>query len=257
MTMCFRAYDGKVAFWEKPPSGDPMAPFDDPLNNMQYVRFHSDLQYLANVLRGLGITVNHALVAGVTGTGYSVGAGSGSSGGSTPISNGQIVIADHVLYEHDLGYPPLAAVMYDDYLVSGITAVQEASNRVRFVSSWVDETNVYLREIGISSSSALGAVDRDYDVYVFKDTEADPAEPLLHVKMATPPRIVYGHGKISDETRPIRRTAPGDQELFLPVTRNIDIRNGGIRVMNPDDGWVDNGEYNGGLFNFGYVPVSY
>lgn len=257
MVMCFRAKDGKVAFWEKPPTGDPMAPFDDPLENMEYIRFHSDLQYLANVLRGLNVSVNHPTVAGVTGSGYSVGAGGGSSGGSTPISNGQIAIADHLLFEHSLGYAPLAFVMYGDYLVSGATAVQEASNRVRMVSSWVDETNVYLREIGISSSLALGAVTRAYDAYVFKDVAADPALPLLHVKMSAPPRIIYGHGKISDDTRPIRRTAPGDQELFLPVTRNIDIRNGGMRVMNPTDGWVDIGEYNGGLFNFDYVPVSY
>lgn len=257
MTMCFRAYDGKVAFWEKPPSGDPMAPFDDPIGNMQYVRFHSDMQYLANVLVATGVTVSHAAVSGVSGSGYSIGAGAGTSGSSTPTSNGQIVSADHILFEHGLGYAPLAFVMYGDYLVSGVTAVQEASNRVRLVSSWVDDTNVYLREIGISSSSALAAASRDYDVYVFKDTAADPAEPLLHVKMTTPPRIVYGHGKISDETRPIRRTAPGDQELFVPVTRNIDIRNGGVRVMNPTDGWVDNGEYNGSLFNFDYVAVSY
>ena len=257
MTMCFRAYDGKVAFWEKPPSGDPMAPFDDPLGNMQYVRFHSDMQYLANVLVETGVTVNHALVAGVSGSGYSIGAGAGTSGSSTAISSGQIVTADHTLYAHSLGYTPLAFVMYGNYLVSGITAVQEASNRVRLVSSWADETNVYLREVGISSSSALVAVDRDYDVYVFKDTAADPAEPLLHVKMSTPPRIVYGHGKISDETRPIRRTDVGDPELYIPVSRHIDIRNGGVRVMNPDDGWVDSGEYNGGMFNFEYVPVSY
>ena len=257
--MCFRAHDGKVAIWEKPASGDPMAPFDDPLEHMDLVRFHSDLQFLNSRLTALSVTVNHTSVAGVTGTGYSMSAGSGSTGTSTPISNGQVVTNDYTLFNHGLGYAPIYFVLFGGTVISGGLGVQKATSQLRLVSSYATTSLIRIRDVGISSQSALPAVSLNYDVYVFKDLDIDPAQPLFHVKLQDPgKRITMGHGKVSNSDDTVRRTKPGDTlNLPLPVTRQSDIRNGDIRSFKADGTYAQLAKYNGSLFSYDFVPVTF
>lgn len=256
--MCFRAFDGKVAIWEKPPSGDPMAPFNEPLKHMEYVRFHSDLQYLNSQLISTAMSINHTAVAGVTGTGYSVSNGGSASAGAQ-IASGQVVANEYVLYTHNLGYAPLFFALFNGTVISGGIGVQKAANQQRLVSAFSTTTQIKIRDVGISSAVALPAVTREYDVYIFKNLVADPLLPMFHVKLTNPgKRIIFGRGRISDSQITVRRTKPGDGvQLPFPVSRSVDVRNGDIRSLQADGTFTQLGSYNGTLFGFDFVPVSF
>lgn len=252
--MCFRATDGKVAIWEKPPSGDPMAPFSDPTAYIEYIKFHSDLQYLSSAIYTPGVSVNHALVAGVTGSGYSVSAGSGSSGSSTPITNGQIAVASYELVTHSLGYAPLCYVIYNGQIVSPGTVIDDPENQIRMVSVYSTTSKIFLREVAISSSADLPAVTREYDVIVFREPAADPAARLFDLSASRP--MVLGKGKVTEENLPIRRILPGETASFyIPLDRTIDIKNGAIRSISPVGGQSDLGFYNGGFISVEAIEV--
>lgn len=257
--MCFRAHGGKVAIWEKPAVGDPMAPFDTPLDHMDLVKFHSDFQFMNSRLTSLAVSVNHLVVTGVTGTGYSVAAGAGSSGTSTPISNGQVVSNEYALYTHSLGYAPLYFVLYEGTVISGAVGVQKATNQLRLVSSYATTTQIKLKDTGISSTSDLAAVTRSYDVYVFKDLAPDPGEPLFKAKLTgAGAGITMGHGKVANTEDTVRRQRPGDTlDLPVPVSRQSDVRNGDIRSVLADGSFTQVGKYNGSLFSYDFVPVTF
>ena len=255
--ICFRAHNGKVAIWVKPPSGDPMAPFTDPLNNLQYVRFHSDFQYLSDAIIGPGRTVNHTSVAGVTGTGFTVSAG-GSSSGATQAANGQVVTATYDLYTHNLGYVPLFFVVYNGEIISGCNVVQEDTEyRSRTVSVFATTTKIRLKDVGYSSANSLGAVSRSYDVYIFKNTAPDMSKPLFRAKPGlSSEAVVMGHGKITSDQRVIRRAASGEALLYFPLDRVADIGNGAIRTISPISGVHNVGKYLGHFFTTKVIPVT-
>lgn len=257
MVMVFHAENGKVAIWEKPPSGDPMAPFTDPMDNLDYVRFHSDFQYLSDAIIALGQSINHTSVAGVTGTGFTVSAGSGSSG-ATQAANGQVVSAEYDLYTHSLGYVPLFFVVYDGEIISGCNVVQEDTEyRSRTVSVYATSTKIRLKDVGYSSANALGAVTRSYDVYIFRDTAADMSKPLFHVEPTlSSEAVVMGHGKITSDQRVIRRADVGESPLYLPFERVADVGNGAIRTISPISGIHNVGKYLGFFFSTEVIPVT-
>jgi len=258
MVMCFRAKGGTVAIWEKPPSGDPMAPFDNPYDHLEYIRFHSDLQYLANNLISTNISINHALVAGQIGTGYSTSAGSGSTGTSPAIADGRITASNLDLYTHSLGYIPLFFVLYNGMILSGGVPVQFGSSQLRTVSAFATTSKIIIRDIGISSELDLPAVTLQYDVYIFKDPAADPVLPVFQVKTGAPEKLILGQGKIQAGQSVVRKAEPGDSPVLnFPLTRTSDTRNGNFRFLRPDGTRGDTGRYAGVLNNMDYMPVSF
>lgn len=256
MVVCLRIKDGRAAIWVKPTSGDKMAPFDDPTAHFDKIRFCSDFQYLSAPLI-TQVTINHAQVNGVTGTGYTgASAGGTNTGSSEPIANGQVVPASHTLYTHNLGYPPFHMVLLDGEVLNG-GAVQVQSGRLRLVSSYATNSIIGLREIGMSSTANLSAVSRTYDVIVFRELAADPAKPLWHVRLDDG-LIVMGQGKIDQESRVLRRAADEEEPTFyVPVTRTSDTRNGAIRTISPIGGIKDYGLYIGDLIQAEAIPVTY
>lgn len=256
MTIVSRVFNGKIAIWEKPLTGDPLAPFNDPSNHIDLIKFHSDLQYLANTLEST-TTINHTSLAGVTGTGYTVSNAGGSSGSSQPISNGQVRVSDLLLYTHGLGYAPLTYVIVDDQLITPGLTIQNLDDRWRGVSVYATTTGIYLREVAISSVSALPTVSKSYRVIIFREPTADPALPTFHVKPADG-IFVMGRGKINQDTLPIRRVVPGDPFAFyIPIDRIADIRNGALRIINSDGLVVTLGQYNGPFNQTQTIQVTY
>lgn len=258
MTKALRAYGGKFAIWEKPASGDAMAPFNDPTEHMAEVYFHSDLQYLAKLLEDASVTINHTSLAGVTGSGISGAPASGgsTSGSSQPISDGDIRATDWTLYTHNLGYVPLYMVMYGQEIVSGATLVQEESNwRRRIVSSFATTSIIGLREMAFSSDDTLSAASRNYRVLVFRDPAPDPAKGLLKL---SPAEVYFGQGKVDSGDALIRRVRVGDtQTFYLPVTETVDVWNGAVRAVSPAGAVNVAGNYSGGLFDLSFIEVAY
>jgi peptidoglycan hydrolase-like protein with peptidoglycan-binding domain len=247
--------DQRMVIWQKPPSGDHMAPYDDPLAHMDLIRFHSDWRYL-KIADETDVTVNHAQVNGVSGTGYAPP--SAASGSTGAIANGQIVTTTHNLFTHGLPYTPKFFVLIDDVIVTQGTVVQLTSDRkkVRFISPYVTSTQVRLKEIGISNTDALPALSQDYRVIVLKDPIADPAAPLTWLRADGNP-IILGHGKITSEDRTLRRTGfLGDEVLKLPDGQTADIRNGALRtILNGQT--REFGQYIGSFFQADTIDVTF
>lgn len=250
--LCTRVHAGKMVIWEKPPSGDPMAPFDDPVANFNLIRFCSDFQYFSNALQVNGISVSHSAVAGVTGSGYA--APSSSSGNTGPIANGQIVTTNKLLYTHSLGYVPHFFVLFNGAIVYGGTVVQQTSDKkkARKVSAYATTTEIRLRDIGISSTDDLPAASISYDLIIFRDPAQVSGAPLFRMR---PAGITMGYGRITSEQRPLRRVVGAEPFMYLPKTRVADIRNGAYRTLSPS-GPKDIGFYNGGFFNADYLKVT-
>lgn len=259
MTVCYRAFDGKVAFWEKPASSDPaviMHPFFYPEEHMDIVYFHSDLRYLTNVLE-TDVTVNHTALAGLTGT-----ASVGASGFGTPaqaISDGDVRETSIVAVTHNFGYAPLTFVITEDgEILSGATIIQTegTDGRARIGSSWADSVDAGIHEVAFSSASTLSAISRDYKVLCFRQFDGDPAFPMLQLKPSTE-IICFGHGKITQDDRPVRvPNIPGDAEWYVPITLAVDTRNGAIRTISPISGTTDVGLYTGSLFELRSVLMT-
>lgn len=254
MSVVFRAYNGKVAIWEKPTSGDVMAPFDDPVAHFDLIRFHVDCQYLSNQLVSGTITVNHTLLAGEVGTGYSVSNGTqGSTFGA--ISNGQVRITDIDIYTHSLGYAPLFQLHRDGRIVSPATVIQNPTGQTRRISAYATTSKIFIREVAISSLDDLPAISVDYKLIIFRNPTADPSKPTLHIKAST--GMILGKGKVTDENRPLRRASVTDTDKFyIPIGRTVDIKNGAIRNISPA-GVIDYGFYTGGFATADLIEVTY
>lgn len=250
---------GAIAIWSRPASGYIFDAFDDPVANIADIGFHSDLQYFCS-LDVRDVTVSHAQVNGVTGTGIT---GAPTVGGtpqtsSQPIANGQIAQANHTLYTHSLGYVPWHQVIYNDEVVGGTAVQHEPSDgRTRRVTSYATSSIIGLRETGVSTASNLGAVSRDYTVVTFRDPAPDPAKPLFKAKISTG-EIILGRGKIDQTMKALRRAAAGETAVFkVPVTRNMDIRGGAVRTIAMDGAISDTGVYTGSLFEIYAIPVTF
>ena len=243
---------GKMVIWEKPGAGDPMAPFDDPVEHFDLIRFCSDFQYFSSALRVNGISVAHSSVAGVTGSGYSAPGASGGSSG--PIANGQVVTTNKLLYTHSLGYVPQFIVLYNGAIVAGGTVVQMTADKrkARKLSAYATTTEIRLRDIGISSTDALPAASISYDLIIFRDPAKVPGAPLFQ---ASPAAVTLGYGRLTSEQRPLRRAVGAEPSFYLPRTRIADIRNGAYRTITPS-GPQDVGTYNGSFFSADYLKVT-
>lgn len=251
-TICFRAYQGKVCIWEKPASGDPMAPFNNPTAHMDLVRFHSDLQYLSNSIV-TDVTISHTSLAGVVGTGYTISNAGGSSGASQPITNGQIRSTTINLYQHSLGFPPLYFVLYNNQLVCPFFPVQAFEDRLRTVSPSTTNNYIRLREIAESSDVALPAVSRTYRVIVFREPVAVVGQPLFR---ATTNSVVMGHGKVNSDYRNIRKATTGF-DFYVPTTPILDTRNGAVKIISATGEETTTGQYTGSFFEIETIKVSY
>lgn len=249
---CSRVKGDKMAIWEKPAAGDRMAPFDDPIANFGLIRFCSDFQYFSSALRVNGISVAHAAVAGVTGTGYAAPGSSSSTTG--PIADGQVVTSSKLLYTHGLGYVPYFIVLYQDTIVVGGTVVQMTSDRkrARKVSAYATATEIRLRDIGISSADSLPAASVSYDLIIFRDPAQIPGAPLFR---ARPAGVTMGYGRITSEQQPLRRVVGAEPYFYLPRSRAADIRNGAYRTISPS-GPLDVGTYNGSFFVADFLKVT-
>ncbi len=250
----FRAKVGVVAIFEKPPSGDPMAPFDDPVGNLQYVKFHSDLQYLSNQITAGPIDITHTLLAGATGTGITVGNGSQNTN-AAPVASGQIRQSSIALYTHGLGYVPLFQVINNNRIVSPGLVIQNPTSQFRMISAYATTTQIFLYELAISSASDLPSWDETYYINIFRNPEADPLLPTLHIQESG---MVLAKGKVTDAHRPLRRMGSDDlTPFYLPIGRTVDIKNGAIRNISALAGIKDFGLYTGGFTSSEAIRVTY
>jgi hypothetical protein len=235
--ICFLA-GSKVAIWRKPPSGDKFGPYKNPMAHVSRILFHSDFDYYGAVAWTMSRTISHPRVNGAS---YAV---SEYEPASTRFF-GRQQERTHLLLTHNLGYAPRYFVAYDGEMIPHGTPIQtQSGGRCRFVSAYATETQIRLKEIGISSDADLLDTSRTYQVIAFRDSVADLALPLLRLK---PDDVVMGQGKFRTRWPHLRNVGSGDTPFAVALDRTAAYGNGGIRVRTPEGGTVDFGGFQGSL----------
>lgn len=143
-------------------------------------------------------------------------------------AKGNVAASNHTLVTHNLGYAPLAFVVYDGRMLMPGVAVQTASGgRSRFVSPYVTNSIVGLREVRNASDLALGAVSRTYHVMVFRVSAAQVHRALFGREA---PSVVIGRGKVDTAFQYLRRVGAGDTPFNMDRGRSVDLANGRARI---------------------------
>lgn len=253
MSVRLYADELRCAIYEEAPGGgDPLNPSSQmnrpvvaPLSWLDNIYFHSDLNYYPTVIDGV-TSISHPSVAGRTVT-------VGQDIYLSQLYTGQSQTFDHLLIQHNLGYVPLFFVAYDGKMIPHGMPVQSASGGVRLVSAYATSTQIRLREFATSSASPLPAVNRNYQVLVFRSNAVDPALPMLRIE---PGDVVFGQGRFRANTPHLRATGPGDSLYAQARDRTAAVRNGSFRAYPPNGSAVNLGPFNGTLPAPGFINVT-
>lgn len=249
MSVRLLADETKIAIYEEAPGGgDPInptslmnRPFLEPLNWINNVLFHSDLNYYRIAAQNLNVNINHATVPGKI-----TNAGNGATDTSDVVRfAGQGISTSHLLISHNLGYVPRFFCIYDNKLVpNGIPVQVPANNQFRIVTAYANETEIRLYDLGWSSTTDLPAISLNYKVIVFHDSNVDEDLPMIDIR---PGLAIFGQGKFKAEEPHLRADGLGDIQWPIATSKSTDIKNGGIRSYYPNGGFFDFMNYNGTL----------
>lgn len=225
--------DGTAKFvvWQTPTSGDKMAPFDHPEQHLDRVWFCSDFDYYVALMDVQSVTIAHAAVP------------SGSTTLGPVTLNGQIVEHDNLLLDYSalgLTEVPRYKIAIGNVLVPNGYSVQNLSARCRQVSFYASTTQLRVKDVGVSSSSSLPAVNVTYNILLFKTPVADPDLPIFSARHG-----IMAQGKIRASEKHLRRSSTGDTPFDINLAPSIDINDGGVKWFTPDAGAVTFGSYGG------------
>lgn len=165
---------------------------------------------------------------------------------------GQTVSAEHTLYNHNLGYVPLAFVAYGGRMLMPGVAVQiDSDGRSRFVSPYATSTGVGLREVYNSSLDSLPAVTRQYQVIVFRVPQAAAQRALFGKEGAN---VVIGRGKVDTSKQYLRRVGSGDTPFDIDRGPTVDINSGRTRIVSGGVTTTESG-YSGSFAGPAHIAV--
>lgn len=222
------------------PQDDPNAPMNrpviDPFNWLDHLFFHSSLGYYAVAAHGT-TSISHPAVGGQTVT-------VGSDAYLSQLYYGQSQVFDHLLLQHNLGYPPRFFAAYDGKMIPHGMPVQADSGGVRLVCAYATASQIRLREFASSSASSLPATSRSYQVLAFRQNAVVPELPMLNIE---PGNVIFGQGLFQGNQPHLRATGPGDTVFAQAKSRTAAVRNGAFRAYPPNGIPVDLGPFNGAL----------
>lgn len=201
-------------------------PAADPEAWLQNIRYHSDLQLL-EVVSDAEVEIAHgdvdpstlAVEGGQVISGYDVGDD----------------ITDWVLVDHSLGYAPHVLVALDNGIVSPGYPAQVpgvTNGSVRYVTPWVDDTYVYLREVRARGGSTLSGTTLTYRVIVFREPRVPTGNKLFDFDpgegVATMARETF------DLSRRYLQVVAGGSPFSIATGRTMDCANGAPRLILAD-----------------------
>lgn len=230
------------------------APAKNPGAHLAAVYWHSEFFQYELAMPIQTVSVDHPALAGrqihwgydLVYNGFNPDAGGGY------LVPGQVAVADHALVDHGLGYEPLAFVAYDGRMLMPGVAVQTASaGRSRFVAPYATTSVVGLREVYNSSSSGLDAVNRSYQVMVFRVPLVDAGLPLFANSSG---EVVIGRGKVSTGNAYARKVGAGATPFSMDQGRTVDLNNGRARIATGGVVTTEAG-YGGSFVAPPFVPV--
>lgn len=226
------------------------APAKFPADNLDKVRFHVDFDYYQVAVGPTDVTINHASVAGAS-TDIDL-----PSGRTTIIRSGQIVASHIDLLTHDLGYIPAYMVISGGEIIAPGTVVQTQTSptRIRTVTPYATTTKIRLYDVGISGSSALSSLSKDYTVLVFRAPVED-SDQLMSFDPDTG-RVILGLGKFDSSLKMLRQAGAGDSAFDISLGRTVDIRNGRARTVLANGTTTTEAGYSGSFTGSGSIQCA-
>ncbi len=225
---------GNVALYTEPTlAGDPFdpnsarnAPLNNPETSLEFLFYHSDHDPIEVVFGPMDISIVHATVP----------VGSGGASGAT--INGQLYygsyIRDHLVFTHDLGYPPNFMITVGNQTLHPGYPVQfnDTDGRSRCVTAYATDTEIRLHEYGIQTSVALAGITITYTLMVFKRLP-EPVGTVLFDFDPDTGIVKMARDKFSSDRRYLQIVEGGTPFAF-PLGRTIDLANGTFRSVQPD-----------------------
>jgi hypothetical protein len=230
--LCFRIFPsaGVVALFEEPNTTGDVHDFNAPRNapakfpasHLPVLHFHSETDCMETVFAGT-VAVNHPFI--------DMPAGGGDYGNYVVFSG---TTEDHILYEHNLGYPPIALVAVGDNIIwpGMLIHVGGADNFWRYGTVYCDNQYVrlFVKSAALNGQDAAAATV-NYTVLVFKEAEAS-GDKLFEFDPTTSVTKM-GLGKFRSDARYLQVVA-GGSPLGIAQGRTIDLKNGASRAYRPD-----------------------
>lgn len=224
---------GACAMYEEPPGGGSYdnrnAPRNAPLLNptayMQYVYFHSSLDFL-EVASETNVSITHPSANGA------------SSSGDEAVETSKLVkfkssTSTVTLVTHNLGVIPDVLVSVGGNTLWPGMPVQASSNgRARYAVVFVNTTQVRLYTWTSVNALNLPAITLTYKVTVFRPPPA-PSGNLLFNADGPTKRVVMGRGKFDSDRRYLQIVSGGSPQ-GLVLGRPGDLANGAVRLYRPN-----------------------
>lgn len=211
---------GAVDDWNSPRN----APIKSPASNISNVVWHSDFfQYeLAVPVQTVSVTHQPLATKSVT-TGF----------GYTVTYHGDMVGREIILYNHNLGYTPLAFVLVDGVTVTPNTTIQFMSlgdgGVLRNISSYADNNSVGIRETVYSGTTAAPSINKTYQVMIFKEPDPDYNEPLFGKN--NDGVVSLAHNKVRTDRKYVRQIEGSESGFVIDLGVTTDIENGKSRII--------------------------
>lgn len=213
------------------------AALNDPEAFLAHVYWHilfDNMEVLSDTVE----TVTHATIPAASSSSGGTGGGDYPDGGIS-LGSGfdySFTPVDHTLLAHGAGTAPFVLIAIGDQIISPGHIVQITAGGVaRYVSPWVDGTNVYLREYASRGTSSTAGFSQDYRVLVFRPQRAaegnDP--PILRDFDPDTGIVTMGDGRWSSEYRYLQ-VVPGGTPFLLAMGRTLDLNNGAPRYVAAD-----------------------
>ena len=230
------------------------APAKNPGANLSTVYWHSAFFQYELAMPIQTVNVSHPALSGrEIYWGYNlVYDGSYNDAANGYLVPGRVATASHTLVNHGLGYVPLAFVAYGGRMLMPGVAVQTASEgRSRFVSPYITDSTVSLREVYNSSSLGLGAVNRTYQVMVFRTPAQNAALPIFFEDGG---ETIIGREKVRTDRTYARKVGAGATPFDIDQGRTVDLNNGRARIGTGGTVTTEAG-YGGSFSAPAFVPV--
>jgi hypothetical protein len=227
-----RGSDGKVAIFK----ADNFDSFDNPINNLEDVYFHSDLGYLGNGLLVTG-SISHPQRTRSSSTNKGL---FGSSTYYNPLNG----TSDYLLTTHNYtANAPFVAFVGDAQMPSG-TAVQKVGESIRAVSLYITSTQIRIFENWATFDDTLPAVNKTYSVILFDRLTSATDDTSILIE---PNSFEAGFGKLSTDFLYLRKQNT-NPDFYVTADKTADVNSGRLKVVLPDGSIpINDSGYSGGF----------
>jgi hypothetical protein len=231
--------NSKLVVYDTPASGEPMAPFNDPVSYLDLVWLCSDFDYY-QVAIDESVTLSHASVAGgnvIAWSNFTVA--------------GHYIETDLAVLTHNLGYIPRFKVAIGAELIPNGWAIQTPAggdNGARLVSFYATTTEIRCRDMGWATGSTLAAKSQTYEVVVFEIPTADEELPVFDGQTGSSTVGIFCQGKFDANKKHLRRAGAGESSPFdILTSKAVDINAGAYKMYTGDGTSKTFGAYAGSL----------